>query len=115
VSKTRIPNPLARRHLLERELDASAALALADAYLEEGRREEALLFLDKAGASERLEAMVEEAIQDGDAFLLRSIADVTGREPYPESWERLADAAEAAGKLQYAATARRQAGRSDSP
>ena len=114
MSKTNIPNPLARRHLLEREIGAPAALALAETYLAEGRREEALLFLDKAGASERLDDMAEEAIRDGDAFLLRAVADVTGCEPDPDAWERLAQAAEAAGKLQYAATARRQAGRIDS-
>jgi len=111
VADTKIPNPLERRHLLERDLDAAAALALAEAYLAEGRREEALHFLEKAGASERLEALAEEAICEGDAFLLRSIADVTGNEPYPETWERVAAAAEAAGKLRYASTARRQAGR----
>jgi hypothetical protein len=111
VADTKIPNPLERRHLLERELDAAAALALAEAYLAEGRREEALHFLEKAGATERLEALREEAICEGDAFLLRFIADLTGNEPYPETWERVAEAAEAAGKLQYAATARRQTGR----
>ena len=113
MADTKIPNPLERRHLLERDLGAAAALALAEAYLAEGRREEALHFLEKAGApgDERLEALAEEAICEGDAFLLRSIADLTGNEPDPETWERAAAAAEAAGKLRYAATARRQAGR----
>lgn len=114
MSQAKLPNPLARRHLLEGKLDPKAALALAEAYLGEGRREEALVFLKKAGAQERLEAMTEGAIRDGDAFLLRAVADVTGVEPGPETWERLGDAAEAAGKLRYAATARRQAGRTDS-
>jgi hypothetical protein len=111
VADTKIPGPLERRHLLERDLDAPAALALAEAYLAEGRREEAAQFLEKAGARDRLEALAEEAIGEGDAFLLRAIADLTGNEPDPETWERVAAAAEAAGKLRYAATARRQVGR----
>ena len=42
---TRIPDPLKRRHLVEGDLDPAKALALAEAYLAEGRSQEAVAFL----------------------------------------------------------------------
>ena len=43
MAQPKIPNPLDRRHLIEKELPAERALALAEAYLEEGRTEEAVV------------------------------------------------------------------------
>ncbi len=113
MAKSRIPDPLARRHLIERELDPSRALRIAEAYLEEGRAFEAAHFLHKAGASERLEALWTEALRSGDAFLLRTLAGLTGREPTRDEWRALAEAAAAEGKERYAVEARRQVERGE--
>lgn len=113
MAKSIIPNPLERRHLVEKDLDAIAASKIADAYLEEGRKLEAIDFLAKANDSERLRAIAEEAIADGDTFLLQSVTQLMGEDPDRATWQRCADAAETAGKERYAATARRNAVRSE--
>jgi len=113
VAQSRIPNPLERRHLVERELPPAQALRIAEAYLEEGRSVEALEFLRKAGAPERLGELRREAIEAGDAFLLRGVTAAGGAAPTREEWLALADAATAAGKLRYADEARRQAQRGE--
>ena len=113
MAKAKIPNSLERRHLVERELSARQALAIADAYLEEERLEEAVVFLSKAGEEERLEALAREAVEAGDVFLLSEISRVQGREPNSQTWQKLADSARRAGKELYADTAERQAHRSD--
>ncbi len=108
MASSRIPNPLERRHLLERELDAAQALRIAEAYLEDGRSSEAVAFLAKAGEADRLRALRAEAEAEGDAFQMKMIAAALEEEPSEESWRRVAEAAEASGKLRYASTARRQ-------
>ena len=113
MAKTKIPNSLERRHLVERELSARQALAIAEAYLEEGRSEEAVVFLGKAGSDERLESLTREAVDTGDAFLLSEISRVRGRESDAQTWRQLAESARRAGKELYADTAERQAHRSD--
>jgi len=108
MARPEIPNPMERRHLLERNLDREQALAIAEAYLEKGRRVEAVGFLAKAREFDRLRALQGEAEAEGDAFTVRMISSALGEEPSAESWNRVADAAEASGKLRYAKTARRQ-------
>lgn len=107
----KLPDPLARRHLLERDLPEAQAIATAEAYLEEGRSIEAIDFLANAGASERLAQLRVVAVESGDPFLLRSIARATREAPTHDEWVALAAAAEASGKDVYAEDARRQAGR----
>jgi hypothetical protein len=68
-------------------------------------------FLNKAGASERLRALREEAIRVGDAFLLKEISRALGEEATAEHWRRLRDAATAAGRASYATEAQRQVDR----
>ena len=109
MAKTAIPDPLKRRHLIEQEIDTDQCLAIADAYQAEGRRFEALQFLVKAGASERIAALADEAVESGDAFLLKQIADAQSLEPGPERWAQLAAAADEGGFERYAELARRQA------
>ena len=108
MAKSKVPDPLARRHLAERELDTAQALNIAEAYLAEGRSVEAVDFLRKAEADERLAALREEALAAGDVFLLRAVAGAMGTAPTHEEWQRVADAAAAAGRDRYAAEARRQ-------
>jgi len=102
-----------RRHLVERELAPAQAQKVADAYLEEGRSLEALDFLVKAGATDKIEDLAREALAEGDAFLFRAIARALGEAPERAKWAEVASAAEAAGKLLYAQDARRQAERGE--
>ena len=113
VARGRIPDPLERRHWVERGLPEAQAQRVADAYLADGRRLEALDFLASAGAEEALAGVRREAIEDGDVFLLRAVVSASGRPAMREEWVELAGAAEAAGKLRYAGDARRQADRAE--
>ena len=113
MAQSKIPGPLERRHLIERELSADRALALAEAYLERGRTVEAVDFLAKAEAPERLAELRRDAIAAGDVFLLRALAEVMGEPAEREEWTALATAATAAGKDRYAAEASRQAERGE--
>lgn len=113
MAKSKIPGPLERRHLIERDLSAAHALRYAEAYLEEGRDQDAIEFLVKAEAEEQLEAMRRRSIEAGDAFLLRMVSAATGVAADREQWKTLAEAAAAAGKERYAAEALRHAGRGE--
>ncbi len=108
MARSVLPNPLARREWLEQSLDARRALRVAEAYLDQGRAVEAIAFLVKAEARDRLEALRDEAVGAGDLFLLREVSRALHEEPHREHWEALASAAAAAGKEAYAAEARRQ-------
>ena len=109
MGKTAIPDALKRRHLMEQEADEQQSLALAEAYLEEGRVQESLSFLVKAGAAEKIEELADKAVAEGDAFLLKQIGDLLAHDYKSEIWLSLADSAEANGKSLYAEAARRQA------
>jgi hypothetical protein len=113
VAKFQIPDALERRHLVGREIAPAQAQRVAEAYLAEGRTIDALDFLRKAGAAERLAELRREAIAAGDAFLLRSVAAQLDEVPTREEWAALAEAAAASGKQRYAEEARRQAQRQE--
>ncbi len=114
MAATRLPNALVRRHLIEKELSAAHALRLGEAYLAEERVVEALVFLRKAGAADRLRAIAEQAKLDGDVFLMRQVAAITGEAPSAADWRTAGEAARERGKLRFAADAERQAGREES-
>jgi hypothetical protein len=109
MAKAKVPDPLKRRHLLEETLAPARAVAIAEAYLAEGRAFDALAFLRQAGAADRLRALQGEAVAGGDLFLAREIAALLGEAPDARTWNALADAAEAAGRERYAVEARRLA------
>jgi hypothetical protein len=109
MAKPAIPDPLKRRHWLEGELAPERALAVAEAYLVDGRLPEALSFLAKAGATERLEAVLAEAVAGGDVFLVREVSGLLRREVDASTWRAVAEGAAAAGKEHYAQEARRLA------
>lgn len=113
MASENIPDPLERRHLIERDLPADKAIAIADAYLADDRLEEAVIFLSKAKAHDRLEGLWGRAVEVGNVFLLRSVADALGREPSSEVWLKLESAAREAGLECYADTAKRHARRDD--
>ena len=111
MAKSAIPNPLERRHLIERALAPEAALRIAEAYLAEERVWEAIAFLLKADARDRLLALAEDASRAGDAFLVRELSRALGEQPTSEGWSATAKAARAAGKERFAAQAQRLADR----
>ena len=113
MAKSKIPDPLERRHLVEKELPPDQARAIADAYLAEDRWIEAIDFLKIAGAGEGLAELRSRAITEGDAFLLRAVANADGRPPTRDDWQKLAAAATANGRERYALEARRQLERGD--
>ncbi len=108
MARRRIPDPLERRTLVEADLAPERALAIAEAYLDQGRDVEAVAFLEKTRARDRLLELQRRAIESGDAFLLQEVARALGSEPGRATWESLARAAEAAGKELYAEEARRR-------
>lgn len=114
MGKSKLPGPIARRHLVEREMSDAQALRYAEAYFAEGLEIDALAFLVKAEAGEPIQALRARAIEAGDAFLLRAVANATGVAPEPEEWKALSEAAARAGKERYAAEALRQAERGES-
>ena len=111
MAKRKLPDPLRRRHLVEQKIDPARALQIAEAYLEEDRAMEAVAFLMKAEARERLASLREQAVREGDAFLLREVCTALAEEVDAGTWRALAEAARAAGKDRYAAEASRQAAR----
>jgi hypothetical protein len=108
AKKGALPDPLARRHELEKPLDAAHARAVGEAYLAQQRELEAIAFLKKANENEALEKLCATAIERGDAFLLREANAALGREPDLASWQRLEGAAAMQGREKYAAEAKRQ-------
>ena len=108
AKKGALPDPLARRHELEKPLGAAEARAIGEAYLAQKRELEAIAFLKKANANDALERLCATAIERGDAFLLREVNAALAREPDLASWQRLESAAAMQGREKYAAEARRQ-------
>jgi hypothetical protein len=111
MAKKGIPDPLERRLLVEREISKEQAQRIADAYLADDRVWEAIAFLAKAGATERLAAVRDGAIAAGDAFLVREVTRALGDAVDAAQWLAVAAAADAAGKERFAAQARRLAER----
>ena len=115
MASTKLPDPLSRRHLLDATLEASKALELAKAYLEEGREVEAVDFLAVANAASNEEARAaliilrDEAVERGDVFLMRVASGALDEEPSQNTWQSLADAATRAGRSKDAETAQRLA------
>jgi hypothetical protein len=113
MAKAAIPNPLERRHLIERDAAPEQSRKLADLYLAEGRDWEAIAFLTKAGDRERLAALRETATTAGDTFLVREVTRALRDEVPAEVWHRVAQAAIEQGKERFAAQATRLAERAE--
>lgn len=109
MARTKLPDPLARRHLLEAALEPDKSKRLADAYLALGREIEAIDFLAKAKADEALALLEATAVERGDVFLLRRVAAALGREPGAERWRALAGSASRGGRERDAESALRLA------
>jgi len=108
MARSRIPNPLDRRHLIEKKATESQSLQIAEAYLAEGRRIEALDFLAKANATERLSELRNAAVEAGDVFLLRAVARAMKQPPTLDEWRSIAATAAKAGRELDASAAQRR-------
>jgi hypothetical protein len=109
LAKTKLPDPLSRRHLLGGEMDAAKAKELAQLYLDAGREIEAIEFFAKAGDREALVAQQEIAVGRGDVFLMKAASAGLEEEPSAARWQALADAAVAGGRQRDADSALRLA------
>ena len=120
MARTKLPDSIARRHLLEGELDAEKAFAFAEAYLESDREVEAIDFLaiahaaSHAEAASRLAALRASAQEHGDVFLMRSVCGVLGEALSGDDWRALAETASRNGRERDAETAMRLATSGDS-
>ena len=113
MAKSKIPNAIERRHLIERDLKPAQALRYAEAYLVEGRDQDAIEFLVKAEATEQLEALRGRAIEAGDVFLFRSVSSAMGVTSERDEWRTISEAARAAGHVRYAEEAQQMANRGE--
>ncbi len=113
MAKSKIPDPLSRRHLVEKDLSDSQAMKIAEAYLAEGRSIEAIDFLRKADNAEALAGLRREAVENWDPFLLRAVCAASDATAERDEWLALASAAERAGKERYSGEARRYAERGE--
>ena len=109
MANVKLPDPLARRHLLEGKIDAGKARAIGEAYLAAEREIEAVDFLARAEATDALEALQASALERGDVFLYRAVSGALGANVEPSTWSRLAEIATGAGRELDAETARRLA------
>lgn len=109
MARSKLPDPLSRRHLLEGTLEPAKALAVAQAYLEADRELDAIDFLGRAEARDALAELQEKALERGDVFLMRAASAALGDEPESATWLRLAEAARGAGRERDAETAQRLA------
>lgn len=113
MARLAIPNPLERRHLIERDTAPEQSRKLAELYLAEGRNWEAIAFFAKAGDRESLAALRETATATGDTFLVREVTRALRDEVPAELWRRVAQAALERGKERFAAQATRLAERAE--
>lgn len=98
MAKTKLPDPLSRRYLLEREIEPAKARALAEAYLEAGREIEAIEFFARAQVDEPLRSLQATAIERGDVFLMKSASEALKEEPAAGTWRTLEESARREGR-----------------
>ena len=94
---------LEKRDLLNQPaVSVDTLMQWGDRFLEAGFVYDAVNFYEKAGAREALTRLLEMARNDGDAFLLRHLCALLGREPNAEEWVAVAEQAERLGKDYFA-------------
>ncbi|MCR9096748.1 MAG: hypothetical protein NXI30_21205 [bacterium] len=109
MANVKLPDPLARRHLLEGKIDAAKARAIGEAYLAAERELEAIDFLARGDAGGVLASLQAVALERGDVFLFRAAAGAAGATIEASTWSQLAEVASAAGRERDAETAKRLA------
>ena len=91
-----------RKVLYESEVSSDRLQALAEQFVQAGQLSDAVECYRKAGAVEQLEALVDEAVAQGDTFLCEQIASAIGRTLAEEQWAGVGKQAMEKGKYGYA-------------
>ncbi len=105
MAKGELPTAKERRGLLAQ--DSPELGASGKAFAQAGRWGEALECLEAVDDREGLAAAAAEAAESGDLFLYRRAKQLLGDDLEPRDLARLAEVAEAAGKLSHATAARK--------
>ncbi len=108
-SKVDLFNYLKKRDLLNSEISKEESCQLGDRLLEAGFFHDALSFYEKGNCKERLQNLFEKAWQEGDYFLVKTIAPLIGKTIPREEWIELGQVAEKLGKYLFALNAYREA------
>jgi hypothetical protein len=110
-SEIRLPDLKEKaRRLHAKDATPAGLTAQAEQYLEAGWLSDAIDFFDKARDAKGLERVMEQAIETGDAFLLRRCLKCLGKEDKEGDWGRLAGRALELEKLMFAREGFRMAG-----
>jgi len=91
-----------RKILYDSEISSDRLRALAELFAEAGHLSDAVEVYKKAGGSEHLEALLDEAVKEGDAFLCEQISSALGRSLAEEQWAEVGRQAMEKGKFSYA-------------
>lgn len=101
--KEALPGYLNKRKVLyESEAPPDQLQTMAEQFVEAGHLSDAVEFYSKAGANERIEALLDEAIARGDTFLCEQISSATDRTLTEDQWAGVGKQAMDSGKYGYA-------------
>ena len=102
-----------RKVLFSTTMPAEEIEAYVQVFLDEGRTNEALDFLEKTKNKEMIALAAKQAWQAGDVSVWIRANRLMGEKPTPEMWEGIADQAMQQGKEQFAVWAFDQAGKGE--
>ncbi|MBI4575807.1 MAG: hypothetical protein HY722_06035 [Planctomycetes bacterium] len=106
-----MPDPMRKRELLYGpKVAGEDPTGLGDRFRGAGRLAEALEFYIRAGDRVRAQGLLQQAVEQGDAFLVERAGAAFPDLVDPDLRRRAARAAEGAGKWRYAATLYEKAG-----
>ncbi len=99
-----------RDQLNDRNVNAQAMIAEGTKFLEAGNDTDAMEFFAKADYREGLERILDQSVEEGDAFAAKSAGRRLGRVLSREQWARLGNGALERGKYRFALEAFTEAG-----
>ncbi|MEW6359126.1 MAG: hypothetical protein AB1696_22520 [Planctomycetota bacterium] len=102
-----------RKILFSKTMPAEEIDSSGQAFLDEGRLNEALDLFEQSGNKEKVKQIVAKAREAGDVSIWLRAKRMLGETPAPEMWEGIAEQALAFGKENFAAWAFEQAGMKD--
>ena len=114
-SKNDLPGYLEKRKLLYDPGTPSERLRdVADRFAEHGHLSDAIEFYGRAGCEDRLEALLEKILSEGDTFLCEQVGSALNRSLTVEQWAEVGKQAMEKKKYGYALRAFEKAGDDDS-
>jgi len=112
--KEKIPDYREKQKLLYIDRTPPADLIrIGDAYYKAGRISDAVDFYEKAGYTQGLEKIREDAIRDGDTMAYQHVLRALRREASPEEWDRIGRRAFELRKWNFALYAFEKGGNTD--